>query len=180
MANRYKAIFDTNHRECKNFNIIQKGGLVRIQRQLAVALVAVSTLLVTSCSAGGNSSGLTETQCGALLETQSQLFALTSQFESVLLEDLDTRQRAIWDAGYENIAEYTDAMSEQAGYIGIVAGMDETSPETASSLNAIQDAIATYNYHWVDDDGAELANAAVDVRKGEYKLLEVCEKFLDN
>ncbi len=152
---------------------------MKIQRQLAIALAAVSTLLITSCSAGGNSSGLTETQCGALIETQSSLFTLTSQFEAVLLEDLDTRQRAIWDAGYKNIAEYTDAMSEQSGRIGIVAGMEETSPETASSLEAIQEAITTYNYHWADYDGAELANAAVAVRQGQYKLLEVCENFLD-
>jgi len=151
---------------------------MKIPRRHAVAFVAVSTLLITSCSASGNSSGLNETQCGALIETQSSLSGLTSQFDAVLLEDLDTRQRAIWDAGYKNIAEYTDAMSEQSDYIGIVAGMEETSEDTASSLKAIQEAISTYNYHWADYDGAELANAAVAVREGQYKLLELCEPYL--
>jgi hypothetical protein len=153
---------------------------MRIQKQLTVALVAVSTLLVTSCSPSGNSAGLTELQCGVLTETQSSLFGLTSQFDAVLLEDVETRQRAIWDAGYTNISEYLDAMSEHSDRIGMVADMEETSPETASSLKEIQDAISTYNYHWADREGNELANSAVAVRQGQYKLLELCENYLDN
>lgn len=153
---------------------------MRKRRQLVVSLAAVSTLLLTACSPTGSSSGLTEAQCGALLETQAALMSLTSEFESVLLEDIDTRQRAIWDAGYINIAEFKDAMSEQSDYIGMVVAMEETPPEIASRLSAIQDAISTYNYHWVDDDGNELANAAVAVREGQYTLLEVCESYLDN
>jgi hypothetical protein len=153
---------------------------MRIQRQLAVALVAVSTLLVTSCSASGNSSGLTELQCGVLTETQSSLFALTSEFDAVLLEEIETRQRAIWDAGYRNISEYTAAMSELSDRIGMVANMEETSSETSSSLKEIQDAISTYNYHWADIAGDELANSAVAVRQGQYTLLELCENYLNN
>jgi hypothetical protein len=153
---------------------------MRIQRKLAVSLAAVSTLLVTSCSASGNSAGLTELQCGVLTEAQFSLFGLTSQFESVLMEDIETRQRAIWDAGYSNIAEYTSAMSEHSAQIGMIADMEETSPETSSSLKQIEDAISTYNYHWADIGGNELANSAVAVRQGQYKLLELCENYLDN
>jgi hypothetical protein len=136
----------------------------------------IATITLTGCSPAGSGakSSLTDIQCGVIGEVQPRIMNLMGKFGSVLSEDIDTRQRAVWDSGYENIQAYTDELSQEAQTLRTIAEMDNVSEEDATIINDLVDGIYNFNSHWADEDGTELMNSQTQVNEGEYNILDLC------
>ena len=143
------------------------------QRRFLATGSIILTIALTGCSATSPSS-LTELQCGVISEVQPRIMNLMGKFGSVLLEDVDTRQRAVWDSGYESIRSYLDELEAEAMTLTQIAQEENVSAEDAVVINDLAEAIYNHTYHWVDEDGTEVFNSQSEVTSGQYKILDLC------
>jgi hypothetical protein len=148
-------------------------------RRKTISIVSALTVgLLSGCSSAVNAemqaSGLTANQCGVITEVQPRIMDLMFKFGSVLSEDLETRKRAIWDSGYENMQAYFDDLNEEASKLSSIAASENVTEDEAAVLNALVDAIYEYESHWPDQDGTELMNSQQPVNAGQYEILDLC------